>query len=357
MDPKLRATIKKLNDKFGDGTVVLGSDIKREMVPRCTSGSLSLDVALGGGWPMNQWNEVVGDESSGKTAVVLKTIAANQARDPKWTAIWFDAEGTYDKLWAAKLGVVNERVILVTQNGMEFVYDTALEFLASRSVDAVVIDSLPALVPEREDDASMEDIQVGLGALLTGKFFRKQGGSTRRSLVTDERPVVGLMINQWREKIGTMYGDPRTTPGGRGKNFFYVTRIEVRRDEWIEEKDRRYGQTIKARVLKNKTAVPHKTALMDFYFDDLPPMEAGNYDSAKEVAHMAVIQGVVRQGGGGLYRYGEEMKWKGREALYNALRADPVLFETIQTEVMAAVLKKAPVAPAAAPKRVVRRRA
>lgn len=354
MDPKLRATIKKLNDKFGDGTVVLGSEIKREMVPRCTTGSLSLDVALGGGWPMNQWNEIIGDESSGKTAVVLKTVAANQARDKKWTAIWFDAEGSYDTQWASKLGVDNERVILVTQNGMEFVYQTAIEFLASQSVDAVIIDSLPALVPEREDDASMEDLQVGLGALLTGKFFRKQQGATRRSLVTDERPVVGIMINQWREKIGTMYGDPRTTPGGRGKNFFYVTRVEVRRDEWIEEKDRRYGQTIKARVMKNKTAVPHKTAMLDFYFDDLAPMGAGQYDSAKEVAHMAVLQGVIKQGGGGLYRYGEEYKWKGRETLYKALRADQPLYEAVQTEVLAAVFKKAPAAPQ---KRTVRRRA
>ena len=353
MDAKLRATIKKLNDKYGEGTVVLGSEIKRDLVPRCTSGSLSLDVALGGGWPMNQWNEIVGDESSGKTAVVLKTVAANQARDPKWTAIWFDAEGTYDKVWSATLGVDNERVILVTQNGMEFVYDTALEFLAGRAVDAVVVDSLPALVPEREDDATMEDLQIGLGALLTGKFFRKQGGSTRRSLVSDERPVVGIMINQWREKIGVMYGDPRTTPGGRGKNFFYVTRVEVKRDEWIEEKDRRYGQTIKARVFKNKTAVPHKTAMMDFYFDDLPPMVAGQYDRAKEVVHLAVIHGVIRQGGGGLYRYGDDVKWKGRQAIYEALRDDPALYEVIQAEVLALILKTPP---KVIPKRAVRRR-
>jgi len=353
MDPKLRATIKKLNDKYGEGTVVLGSEIKRDMVPRCTTGSLSLDVALGGGWPMNNWNEIIGNESSGKTAIVLKTVAANQARDPKWTAIWFDAEDSYDKLWAEKLGVDNERVILVTQNGMEFVYQTAIEFLAGQSVDAVVIDSLPALVPEREDDASMEDLQVGLGALLTGKFFRKQGPATRRSLISDERPVVGFMINQWREKIGVMYGDPRTTPGGKGKNFFYKTRVEVARDEWIEEKDRRYGQTIKAKVFKNKTAVPHKTALIDFYFDDLAPMTAGSYDTAKEVVHMAVIQGVIKQGGGGLYRYGDDVKWKGRQAIYDALRADEKLYEAIQAEVMAAVLKLAPVPP----KRTVRRRA
>lgn len=342
MDPKLKAIIERINKKHGDGTIVLGSAINRDMVPRCTSGSLSLDIALGGGWPMNQWNEIVGDESSGKTAVALKTVAANQARDPNWNVVWFDAEGSYDKTWAAKLGVDNDRTAVVTHSGMEFVYDTALEFLAGRAVDAIVVDSLPALVPEREDDTSMEDIQVGLGALLTGKFFRKQGSASRRSLITEERPVLGVMINQYREKIGVMYGDPRTTPGGRGKNYYYVTRVEVRRDDWIEEKDRRYGQSIKARVFKNKTAVPHKVAVMDFYFDDLPPCKAGEYDLITEVTNTAVLQGVIRQSGGGIYRYGEGEKWKGRAKIYEALRADESLYRAVHDEVLGVVTKQPP---------------
>lgn len=353
MDAALRATIQKINEKLGEGTVVLGSEIRRELLPRCTTGSLSLDLALGGGWPMNQWNEVIGNESSGKTAIVLKTIAANQARDKKWTAVWFDAERSYDPTWAAKLGVDNERTVVVAENGMETVYQATIEFLQGQNVDAVVIDSLPALVPEREDDGSMDDMQVGLGALLTGKFFRKQQGATKRSLIKEERPVVGIMINQWRDKIGG-YGDPRTTPGGRGKNFFYVTRVEVKRDEWIEEKQTRYGQTIKANVMKNKTAVPHKTAMMDFYFDDLKPFDAGSYDRVKEIVNVGVISGIIRQAGG-WYRRGEEQKWKGRIGLYEALRKDEALAREIETEILTAALHKAPEAPPAA-RRQVRRR-
>jgi recombination protein RecA len=312
-------------------------------------------MALGGGWPMNQWSEIVGDESSGKTLIALKTIAVNQARDPKWMSVWFDAEHAYDPVWAAKLGVNSERVIVIPEQGMERVYQMAIDFLQSREVDAIVIDSLPALVPEREDDASMEDFQVGLGAFLTGKFFRKQGGATKRSLAEQERPVLGLMINQYRERIGIMFGDPRTTPGGKGKNFFYVTRVDVRRDEWITEKsageDRRYGQTIKARVFKNKTAVPHKVATMDFYFDDHPPFKAGEFDTGKEIVNLAVLRNIVTRGKTGqssFYRFGEQ-GWRGREALYKALRDDPALYEALRVAVVA---PKA----VAAPRRAVTRR-
>lgn len=332
MEKKLSAIIEEINSKWGDGTVVLGNTINWDL-PRCPTGSVSLDVALGGGWPMNQWSEIVGDESSGKTLIAMKTIAANQARDPNWMTVWFDAEHTYDPTWAARLGVDSERVLVIPEQGMETVYEMAIKFLASREVDAVVFDSLPALVPEREDESSMETFQVGLGAYLTNKFFRKGGSATKRSLTEQERPVLGLMINQFREKIGVMYGDPRTTPGGKGKNFTYVTRVEVRRDEWIEEKDTRYGQVIKARVFKNKTAVPHKVAVIDFYFDNLPPFEAGQYDTVKEVVNVAVIKGVIVQKHGGIYIFGEK-KWKGRQALYTAIRSDDGLYEAIRGQVM-----------------------
>jgi recombination protein RecA len=350
MEAKLKAIVKKLNEKYGEGTIVLGSEVSWDL-PRCPTGSLSLDVALGGGWPMNQWSEIVGEESSGKTLIAMKTVAANQARNPSWMTVWFDAEHTYDPVWARKLGVDSEKVIVIPEQGMEQVYQMALEFLSSREVDCIIIDSLPALVPEREENAAMEDFQVGLGAFLTGKFFRKQGSHTKRSLAESERPVLGLMINQWREKIGVMYGDPRTTPGGKGKNFFYVTRVEVRRDEWIEEKDTRYGQTIKARVFKNKTAVPHRLALMDFYFSDLAPFKAGQFDEVKEIANLAVLKKIITQHGGGFYRYGEDHKWRGRQGLYDAIRTDDAVRAAITAEVLGAAV----VEPQEAPRKVARR--
>jgi recombination protein RecA len=236
--------------------------------------------------------------------------------------------------YASKLGCDLSRIIVANTNIMEVAYDTVIEYLDSRAVDCVVIDSLPALQPASEDEDDMADFQVGLGARLTNKFFRKQGSASKRSLITEERPVTGLMVNQFREKIGVRYGDPRTTPGGKGKNFYYFTRVEVRRDEWIEDNAKqRVGQTIKARTTKNKSAPPQKVAELDFYFADSPPHRAGDYDGVKEVMNLAVLFGIVTPGGGGMYSYQGE-KWKGRASLLDQLRQEPDLQRQIGGEVL-----------------------
>jgi recombination protein RecA len=294
---------------------------------------LSLDIALGGGWPLNQWCELIGYESAGKTLVALKTIAANQARDKNWTALWFDAERSWDKRWARQLGVDDKRVIVMADNGMETVYQTCIEFLGTRKVDCVVIDSLPALVPEREDENDVGAMAPGLGAILTGQFFRKQQPATKRSMTHEERPVLGLMINQWREKIGVMHGDPRTTPGGRGKNFFFVVRLELKRDDWIEEGDFRVGQTIKAHTVKNKTAAPQRTAIFDFYFADAGEFVAGQYDRGKEIVAVGLMHKLVHRAGA-FYSYGDQ-KWQGRERMLDALRTQPELLGALEAEIMA----------------------
>lgn len=333
MDSQIAALMKKVNSKLGDGTIILGSEMSKEARPRCPSGSLTLDIALGGGWPLNQWCEIIGYESAGKTLVALKTIAANQARDPKWTALWFDAERSWDRDWVRTLGVDDKRVIVMTDNGMETVYGTCIEFLSTQKVDCIVIDSLPALVPEREDDNAMGEMTPGLGALLTGQFFRKQQPATKRSLVKEERPCLGLMINQWREKIGVMYGDPRTTPGGRGKNFFFVVRLEVKRDDWIEDGDFRVGQTIKAHTIKNKTAPPQRTAVFDFYFAKAGEFEAGEYDKPKEIVAVGLQHQLISRSGA-FYSYGQK-KWQGKQAVLDALRGDAELLGALEDEVMA----------------------
>ncbi|HET7110156.1 MAG TPA: hypothetical protein VFI41_04750 [Gemmatimonadales bacterium] len=332
MDSQIAALIAKVNKKLGEGTLILGSEMSSEIRPRCTSGSLSLDIALGGGWPLNQWCEIIGYESSGKTALALKTIAANQARDPKWTALWFDAERSWDREWVQTLGVDDSRVIVMTDNGMETVYQTCIEFLSTRKVDCVVVDSLPALVPEREDDNDIGQLAPGLGAILSGQFFRKQQPAMKRSMVKAERPVLGLMINQWREKIGVMYGDPRTTPGGRGKNFFFVVRLEVKRDEWIEDGDFRVGQTIKAHCIKNKTAPPQRTAVFDFYFTDAGGFSAGGYDRPKEIVAVGLMHKLISRSGA-YYAFGGE-KYQGKQALLDALREQPDLLGELEAEIM-----------------------
>lgn len=325
----------EVNKKLGEGTIILGSDMKQGPRPRCSSGSLSLDIALGGGWPLNQWCEIIGYESAGKTLVALKTIAANQARDKNWTALWFDAEQCWDKRWVEQLGVDPKRVIVMSDNSMEAVYGTCIKFLSTRKVDCIVIDSLPALVPEREGDNDMGDMAPGLGALLTGQFFRKQMPAVKRSLVTDERPVLGLMINQWRERIGVMYGDPRTTPGGRGKNFFFVVRLEVKRDEWLEEGEFRVGQTIKAHTVKNKTAAPQRTAIFDFYFADSGEFTTGMYDRPKEIVASGLIHKLISRAGA-FYSIGDQ-KFQGKERLLEALRTKPELLAELEAQIMTVV--------------------
>lgn len=331
MDPKLDAIIKKANKKYGDGTAIRGAEISQEAIPRLSSGSLALDVALGGGWAANQWNEVIGDESQGKTAVVLRTIAANQAKDPNFTCVWFASE-EFVPSYATMIGCDLSRMVVIEENTMEAVFQLAIEVLGERAADIVVIDSLPALVSVREGDGTMEDLQPGQAAILTGKFFRKAAPSIRRSMTEEQRACTGIIINQYREKIGG-YGDPRTTPGGKAKNFYYFIRAEVRREEWITNtKDKRIGQVIRVRNVKNKTAPPGEDAFMDFYFADGRGMSAGQFDAVKEVMNIALAKEVVTRAGA-YYRYNGE-QWQGREALFDALKKDDKLAAAVTKEVM-----------------------
>jgi recombination protein RecA len=330
----LKTLIAEINKKHGDEMVVIASAVN-DMTPRVPSGSLGLDIILGGGWPANQWSEIVGDESSGKTAVALKTIAANQERDPDFTTVWIAAEKWVSE-YAEMCGVDLERVAVVETNDMETAYNTAIKFADSRKVDCIVIDSLPALVPSAEDEKDMNGMSVGKGALLTGQFFRKVGKATKRSLTEVERPVLGIIINQWRQKIGVMYGDPRTTPGGVGKNYAYFVRLEVRRGDWIEagtgDSKSKIGQSINLRTIKNKAAPAQRTAVVDFYFDNGGDIKPGDYDFSKEIASIAIIEDIITRGGS-YYKY-QDQRWQGQAALLQALREEVDLYEQIRAEVM-----------------------
>jgi recombination protein RecA len=323
-----------INKKMGDDTIVLGSEIT-ESGKRLTSGSVAVDVALGGGWPVNQWHEIIGEASNGKTAIALKTIAANQEKDPEFTTVWVAAEEWVPE-YAQMCGVDPSRVYVVSTNIMEEAYEAVIQIAQSKSVDCIVIDSLPALVPTTENAAEMETATVGRGALLTNKFFRKVGKASKRSLTKQERPFIGLMINQWRSKIGVMYGDPRTTPGGLGKDYAFFTRIEVRRDDWIEsgtgQEKRRVGQTIKVRVLKNKSAPPSQVALVDFYFAEGGDLPAGSFDFAKEILAIGMLNKVIKRAGA-YYRYADR-QWQGSDAMLSSIREEIDLRETLERDVL-----------------------
>jgi len=324
-----------LNKRFGDNVVVVASDIRADLIPRITSGSTTLDYVLGGGFPGNQWNELVGEASHGKTAVALKTIAANQKLNPDHTTVWVAAEQWVPE-YAAMCGVDTSRVIVIETNIMEEAYDAVIAFAESKSIDAIVIDSLPALSPKPEMEKNMDELTIGRGAMLTNKFFRVVGSAIKRSLVEDERAVLGIVINQYRMKIGVMHGDPRTTPGGEGKNYAFFTRCEVRRDEWIEigpsGNKVRIGQVIKVRSLKNKTAPPQRVAFFDFYFAPGGDCAPGEYDFAKEIAAMSVLNDIVERKGAWYY-YGER-KWQGTDALIASIREEIELKEELAKKVI-----------------------
>jgi len=335
INPEAMKVMAAINKRFGENVAVVGQQIRPELSKRITTGSTTFDFVLGGGFPANQWNELVGEPSHGKTAIALKTIAANQALNPEHTTVWVAAEQWVPE-YAEMCGVDTSRVIVIETSVMEEAYDAVIAFAESKAVDAIVIDSLPALSPAPELDKTMDEMTVGKGALLTNKFFRVAGAAMKRSLVEDERPILGLIINQYRMKIGVMHGDPRTTPGGEGKNYAFFTRSEVRRDEWIEEgtgtNKVRVGQRIKIRTIKNKTAPPQRVAYVDFYFQDAGIYEAGDYDVPKEVAAMAMVKEIVERRGGWIY-YGER-KWQGQEAFVASLREEVDLLDELRSKVL-----------------------
>lgn len=332
------ALAASINKKLGEDAIIVASEMH---VPRqFTSGSLALDVALGGGWPGNQWVEVVGRESHGKTAICYKTVAANQQQDPEFTTLWVAAEH-YDKEQATALGVDNDRVIVLSTQDMTVAYDAMLQYADSRAVDCIVLDSYPALIPPEEEAKTMDDVQVALGARITGKFFRKAGSATRRSMDGEERPILGMIINQYRDKIGgfSPMGTPQTTPGGNAKNYAFYTRVEVKRDEYIEEKvpgkdlKIKVGQTIKVKTIKNKQAPPQQVASIDFYFRDAPILgfKRGEYDAVKEAVIMGLVYDLIERRGA-YFTFGEE-RWQGRESMLQAFREQPDLLAQLDSDV------------------------
>ena len=326
----LQSIISSIQKKYGDDIIVKGSAVKEEM-PRITTGVLAFDLMLGGGWPVNQWSEIIGEESSGKTAMAYKTIAANQALDPNFCALWIAAED-YVPEYAKAIGVDLDRLWVVESNIMEQVYDLIIRTLDNRAVDLIVIDSLPSLVPGDEFEKNMDEFTMGLGARLTGKFFRKSSKAQKRSLVHEDRGCTGLVINQWRDKIGVLWGDPRTTPGGKAKNFHYFCRVEVKRDEWIKEKDETVGQSIKGRTVKNKTYRPQQVAVVDFYFAGTKGFDLGQFDTIKDMINIAASCDIITRAGA-YYSY-DDQRWQGKEAMILGFREDIGMQEKLRVEVL-----------------------
>lgn len=349
LDTKTRALVAKINKKYGEDSLVLGADMR--VAGRFTTGSLAVDVALGGGFPANQWVEVLGYASAAKTSFVLKAIAANMELDPNFTVFWLAAEH-YNADWAEKLGVDNSRMIVYPTQAMEEAYEVMLAFAESRTVDWVVLDSYPALIPDEESQKEMNETVVALGARLTGKFFRKSGAATLRSIThpEDDRRFLGVIINQWRDKIGgfSPMGPQETAPGGKAKDYFYYVRLNLANAGQITENRSqqegealkvKVGQTIKFVTKKNKSAPPQQVASVDFYYRDAVTkgFSAGDYDLAKEAITMGIVFKVIVRAGA-TYKF-RDTTWRGKDAMITGVRESPEIQQQIRADVLAVSMR------------------
>lgn len=294
------AIAAKLNrdKRFGEGSVVLATNI---VVPdRASTGALAFDVAMSGGFPVNQWTEVIGLENHGKTTVILKALAKQQQLDNDYFCVWVASEA-FDPVLADMCGVDRSRVYLIEENVMELAFEAVLAFVEGRGCDMVVIDSYPAMVTALEDEKGVDEVSMG-GAKILNLFMRKCTKASKRSLTDPhaDRPFTGIIVNQWREKIGVIKGDPRTTPGGKGKNFWMYARLDVKRDEFIlNSRKEKVGQVIKIVCFKMKGARPQQVGVVDFYFAAHGEFKAGDYDDFKQVVNLALLFDVIGRRGSG----------------------------------------------------------
>lgn len=341
LSPGATAFMKKMNTTLKDELLVSADQLA---VPRrYTSGCLSADVIMGGGWPGNQWSEVVGKSSAGKTFIVLKSIAANQRLDPDFTALWVSAEH-YNHEWAEALGVDNSRVVVVPTQQMETALQIILEGTGSKEFDAIVLDSFPALIPSEEALKAMDEFTTAVGARTLGKFVRKAGESGRRKYDGTERPFFGVIINQYRDLIGgfAKFGTPQTTPGGHGKDYFYYMRVEVSRKEWIKEKRPGIdepvivGQTQRIKTIKNKSAAPQQQIDVDLFVRRCVArdLNRGDYDTAAEYFTVGRATRIIGTNGS-YYTFGGQ-QWQGKDKMKAAIREDAELRDILRKEVLAA---------------------
>jgi recombination protein RecA len=319
--PELRHTVAAIEKQFGEGAIMaLGSD-KAVQIEGISTGSLSLDMALGGqGIPRGRVIEVFGPESSGKSTLALHVVAEAQKADG--IAAFIDAEHALDPSWAKKLGVDLE-MLLVSQPsyGEEAMHITEM-LIKSNAVDVIVIDSVAALVPKKELDGEIGDSHVGLQARLMSQSLRKLTAAIARS-----RTSV-IFINQIREKIGVMFGSPETTPGGRALKFYASCRIDVRRIGQLKEGEDVVGQRVRAKVVKNKVAPPFRVAEFDMMHSDGISFEGDVLDLGLEQKILART--------GAWFRYGDLQLGQGKEKSRAYLKENPQLAQEIKGLIVSA---------------------
>jgi recombination protein RecA len=314
----LEMALKQIEKQFGKGSIMkLGEQTDRN-VSTVPSGSLALDAALGvGGYPRGRIIEIYGPESSGKTTVALHAIAEVQARGGQ--AAFIDAEHALDPVYAQKLGVDIDELLLSQPDTGEQALEIAEALVRSGAVDIIVIDSVAALVPKAEIEGEMGDSHVGLQARLMSQALRKLSGAINKS------KTIAIFINQIREKVGVMFGNPETTPGGRALKFYSSIRLEVRRAETLKQGNEMVGNKTRIKVVKNKVAPPFRTADVDIMYGEGISKEGEIIDLGSELD--------IIQKSGSWYSYNEERLGQGRENAKQFLKENPEIRDEIMYKI------------------------
>jgi len=317
----LDSALGQIEKAFGKGSIMRLDDDPASLVPGISTGSLSLDLALGGrGVPRGRVVEIFGPESSGKTTLTLSVVAS--AQKAGGVAAFIDAEHALDPSWARRVGVNLDDLLVSQPDTGEQALEICELLVRSNAVDVIVIDSVAALIPRAEIEGEMGDAHVGLQARLMSQALRKLTGAISRSRCTV------IFINQIREKIGVMFGNPETTPGGRALKFYSSVRIDIRRTATIKDTDKAVGNRTRARVVKNKIAPPFRDGEFDIMFDE-------GISSSGDLLDLAVNESIVSKSGA-WFNYGSLRLGQGRENVKTFLKENQDIFDEIKSKVLEA---------------------
>jgi len=314
----LEMAVKRIEKQFGQGSIMKLGDATALNIETIPTGALTLDVALGvGGVPRGRIIEIYGPESSGKTTLALHIIAEAQKRGG--VAAFIDAEHALDPRYSENLGVDIDSLLISQPNNGEEALEIAEALVRSNAIDVIVIDSVAALVPKAEIDGEMGDTHVGLQARLMSQAMRKLSGAISKTKTTC------IFINQIREKVGVIFGNPETTPGGRALKFYASVRMEIRRTQTIKDGDESKGATTIVKVVKNKVAPPFKQANFDI-------MYGTGISASGCILDMGVEMGIIDKAGS-WYSYGDDRLGQGRENAKKFLEENPDIMEEIDRKI------------------------
>jgi recombination protein RecA len=318
----LQLTMEKMEKTFGKGAVMKLGDTVIEKLDVIPSGSLTLDLALGvNGYPKGRIIEIYGPESSGKTTLAIHAIA--EAQKMGGIAAFVDAEHAFDQLYAEKLGVDTQNLIISQPDNGEQALEIADNLIRSGAIDIIVIDSVAALTPKAEIEGEMGDSQMGLQARLMSKALRKLTGSINKT------NCCCIFINQLRDKIGVMFGSPETTTGGNALKFYSSIRIDIRKSSQIKDGEDITGNRVKVKVVKNKVAPPFKKSEFDIMYGE-------GISKVGEILDLGVELNIIKKSGS-WFSYGETRLGQGRDSVKNVIQENPDLMNELEQQIKTAI--------------------